>query len=107
LETVLRWLVKYPFVLSGTPSPHHAMSTLLGSVVFGSLTLRKANWILPSENSSIKSANSPSPVVWTDNTLSFPESAWKALASGALTEKTAQIPWVGEDEAGDELTIFW
>jgi hypothetical protein len=38
------------------------MRTLLGSPVFTSLTFTKANWIFPSENSSIRSANSPSKV---------------------------------------------
>lgn len=38
----------------------HAINTDLGSAVFGSLTLRKANWIRPSLKSSIKSTSSPS-----------------------------------------------
>lgn len=37
-----------------------AIRTFLGSDVFGSLTLTKANWMRPSENSSIRSSSSPS-----------------------------------------------
>lgn len=37
-----------------------AMRTFFGRLVFGSFTFTKANWILPSENSSIKSISSPS-----------------------------------------------
>jgi hypothetical protein len=38
----------------------HPMSTYFGRVVFGSLTLTNANWIRPSEKSSIRSTSSPS-----------------------------------------------
>ena len=58
--TAFWWFAKYPFVLSGTPSPHQPMRTCFGSEVLGSLILRKANWIFPSENSSTRSSNSPS-----------------------------------------------
>ena len=37
-----------------------AIRTFLGSDELGSLTLTKANWMRPSENSSIRSSNSPS-----------------------------------------------
>ena len=40
----------------------HAIKTLLGKVVFGSLTFKKANCILPSENSSMRSISSPSTI---------------------------------------------
>ena len=38
----------------------HATRTFLGRPELGSLTLTKANWILPSESSSIRSVSSPS-----------------------------------------------
>lgn len=38
----------------------HAIRTLFGRLVFGSLTLTNANWILPSEKSSMRSWSSPS-----------------------------------------------
>lgn len=37
-----------------------AMRTFLGSEELGSLTLTKANWMRPSENSSTRSSSSPS-----------------------------------------------
>ena len=40
-----------------------AIRTFLGSDELGSLTLTKANWMRPSENSSIRSSNSPSAFV--------------------------------------------
>ena len=45
----------------GSKSDHtQAIRAFLGSDVLGSLTLTKANWMRPSENSSIRSISSPS-----------------------------------------------
>lgn len=42
----------------------HAIRTFFGNDVFVSFTFTKANWILPSENSSIKSTSSPSIIMY-------------------------------------------
>ena len=44
----------------GTGQHTQAISTFFGRDEFGSLTLTKANWMRPSENSSIRSSSSPS-----------------------------------------------
>ena len=61
--------------------PTHAIKTHLGRVVLGSLTLTKANWIRPSENSSTRSTSSPSARKRVSNSQSFAAAHVRRTAS--------------------------